>query len=67
MISSIEQHGTSGAIIEFTPEKVERLRVCYQKAVKAKAETFMFDNHELVTSYGKYLLEYLDMRLSKEW
>jgi hypothetical protein len=44
----------------FTPEKRDRLRTAYNKAVATHQDTFMFDGVELVTDYAKYLLEYLD-------
>lgn len=37
---------------------VEMLQHHYDIAVKEKKETFFFLGHELVTNYGKYLLEY---------
>ena len=37
----------------------ERLRKRYHLAVKNGEETFEFDGHTFLTSYAKYLLEYL--------
>jgi len=36
-----------------------RLRRRYERAVREQAESFTFEGHELLTSYAKYLLEYL--------
>lgn len=46
--------------IEFTATKVKALRRAYNAAVKAKKDTFIFEGSELVVTYAKYLLEYLD-------
>lgn len=52
--------------IEFTPEKAEQLRKAYNKAVEEKKDSFVFQGDEFVTSYAKYLLEYLDMQFGKK-
>lgn len=49
----------------FTPDKVKALRKAYAMAVETEAESFIFDGRELLTSYAKYLLEYLDMQFGK--
>lgn len=36
------------------------LRKAYEKAVKDQKKSFMYRGHELLTSYAKYLLEYMD-------
>jgi hypothetical protein len=46
--------------INFTRAKTEELRTKYSEAVKNGLEMFLFEGHQLVTSYAKYLLEYLD-------
>jgi hypothetical protein len=35
-----------------------RLKNEYQNAVNTSKNTFMFDGHELLTNYAKYLIEY---------
>lgn len=35
-----------------------RLKNEYQNAVDTSKNTFMFDGHELLTNYAKYLIEY---------
>ena len=42
---------------------LERFKVVITKADQAKAETIMFDGHEFVVAYGKYLIEYLETKL----
>lgn len=37
----------------------QRLKKEYQRSVDNKVEIFIFDGHELLTSYAKYLIEYL--------
>lgn len=51
------------SMVEFDRDKRERLRRHYEQAVKEQKESFTFDGHELLVSYAKYLLEYLDTRL----
>ena len=54
--------------IRFTPEKLTAYRAAYQKAVDEGAEEFMFEDHEWLTSYAKYMIEYLETvpELTKE-
>ncbi len=51
--------------IEFTPKKVEALRVAYKSASKAEDEFFYFEGNQWVVGYAKYALEYLDMQMKK--
>jgi len=51
------------SMVKFDRDKRERLRKHYEQAVKEQKISFTFDGHELLVSYAKYLLEYLDMRL----
>jgi len=55
----------SNKMIAWTPPKLRRLKVAYQQAVNAKADTFMLDGHKFVVSYAKYLIEYLTLELAK--
>jgi hypothetical protein len=50
-------------LIEFTPEKFKQLKKEYNIAVKEGKESFMFlGQYELLTSYAKYLIEYLESK-----
>jgi hypothetical protein len=49
-------------IIHFDKFKFNRLKRAYNKAVKAKLESFEFDGEEYVVGFAKYLLEYLEGR-----
>jgi hypothetical protein len=44
----------------FDLEKYNSLKVSYEKAVSENKEQFTFENQILLTSYAKYLLEYLE-------
>ena len=44
----------------FDLEKYNSLKVSYEKAVSENKEQFTFENKILLTSYAKYLLEYLE-------
>lgn len=48
--------------IDFDRAKTRRLRAAYNRAVEAGKEQFTFEGNELLTSYAKYLLEYLDLK-----
>jgi hypothetical protein len=48
------------ATIEWTPAKLQRFKRRYNKAVEENVETFMFEGHELLVRYAKYLIEYLE-------
>lgn len=46
--------------VTFTAQKREELRRAYTQALADKSDTFLFQGHELLVSYAKYLLEFLD-------
>ena len=45
--------------MSFTLDTYQRLKVAYNKARQNNLEVFTFDNHDLLTDYAKYLIEYL--------
>lgn len=49
--------------MEFTNEKFFALLRAYHKAVEGKHEAFVFEGHDILTSYARYLLEYLQEAL----
>jgi hypothetical protein len=49
-------------MVNYTPEMLRRLKGAYNTAVKAKAETFVFDGNEYLVSYAKYLIEFLETK-----
>lgn len=53
------------ATILWDAPKLKRLKAAYAEAFKTKTgnDTFMFDNHEFVLGYAKYLIEYLESQL----
>lgn len=48
--------------IEFDYKKYKLLKNAYKNAINQNLEEFNFDNREILTSYCKYLLEYLDSK-----
>ena len=40
---------------------INKLQKKYDDAVKNKIDVFIYDGNEILTSYAKYLLEYLKM------
>jgi hypothetical protein len=45
--------------VDFDLKKAERLKRAYEEAIEVKAESFIFEGDEYLTSYAKYLLEHL--------
>lgn len=41
----------------------ERLRKAYKKAERGHQSAFIFEGNQYLTTYAKYLLEYLDMQM----
>lgn len=52
------------ARINFTPEKLKALKRQYQAAIQAKQETFVFEGHEVLVTYARYMIEYLSRQFS---
>lgn len=52
--------------INFDRTKLKELKQLYSIAVKDGRESFMYEGHELLTSYAKYLIEFLTDRLSDD-
>lgn len=44
----------------FTKTKFIRFVKLYKRAVKNKRDCFMFEEQSMLTSYAKYLIEYLE-------
>ena len=51
--------------INFNYEKLKQLKKQYQNSVDNNVEVFTFDGHEILTSYAKYLIQYLESNLKK--
>lgn len=52
--------------ISFDRTKLKELQRLYDIAVKEGRESFEYEGHELLTSYAKYLIEFLTDRLSDD-
>ena len=52
-----------GRTIDWTKDLRNGLRRAYIKAVRGKKEIFEYRGDEYLTTYAKYLLEFLDSRL----
>lgn len=46
--------------VAFTPEKLKSLKVAYQAAQAAGADSFMFEGVEILVSYARYVIEHLE-------
>lgn len=51
--------------IIFTDVKIKQLVQRYNDAVKNNEKQFVFDGHDLLTAYAKYLVEYLESYIQK--
>jgi hypothetical protein len=49
--------------MKFDKKKLTKLKRLYNQAVAEKKEIFIFEDKELLVSYAKYLIEYLDNEL----
>ena len=52
--------------ITFSQEKLKQLKDAYAVAVTEGRDKFTFEGHELLTSYAKYLIEYLTLKLENK-
>ena len=50
--------------INFDLQTYSRLKKEYQRSVDNNVEVFVFDGHELLTEYAKYLIEYLTTKFN---
>lgn len=51
--------------VTFDEEKLRRLKKAYDEAVKNQKDSFFFDGQEYLTSYAKYLIEFLTTKFKK--
>lgn len=49
--------------VQFDKDKLKRFKRAYNKAVKERKDSFIFDDNEYLTLYAKYLIEYLTDKL----
>jgi hypothetical protein len=50
---------------EFTDELFEEFKSLYEKSVKDEKESFEFQGYEVLTSYAKYVIQYLEQNDTK--
>ena len=62
-IRDAEHYSKNGKIINVNINKLQKK---YDDAVKNNVDVFMYDGAEILTSYAKYLLEYLKMEQNNE-
>jgi len=51
---------TPTANVTFTPAKLKCLKQQYEDAVEQGTDVFVFEGHELLVDYAKYLIQYLE-------
>jgi hypothetical protein len=49
--------------ITWTKPMFKRFKKAYADAVAAQQANFVFDGHDFLVSYSKYLIEYLESKL----
>lgn len=49
-------------LIRFDADKALRFKADYERAVESRADQFEFEGSTFLTSYAKYVLEYLRQR-----
>ena len=47
-------------VINWNRARLSRFREAYKAALDSKQETFVFEGHDFVIGYAKYLIEFLD-------
>lgn len=52
-------------ITTFDPIELKKLKIAYNKAVEDNRDEFAFGDQMLLTSYAKYLIEYLELKFGK--
>ena len=53
----------SRKMLSFDRPRLERLKRAYQEALETGKDTFWFDEREILVTYAKYLIEYLETSL----
>ncbi len=53
-------------VIEWTPKLLKQLKKVYSEFKDSPEAVFMFMGHEFVSSYTKYMIEYLEGQFKKE-
>jgi hypothetical protein len=52
-------------MIQWSPEKLQKLKVAYCAAKDQGKKSFLFNGDEFVVDYAKYLIEYLEGEFSR--
>jgi hypothetical protein len=45
--------------VSFTPESFKKFKLKYKSAVENNQEMFVFEGNDFLTSYAKYVIEYI--------
>ena len=53
----------SKTMLSFDRPRLERLKRAYNEALEAGKDTFWFDEREVLVTYAKYLIEYLETKV----
>lgn len=50
--------------INFDRPKLERFKAARDAAIQTDKQVFMFEDREVLVTYAKYMIEYLEQRLA---
>lgn len=50
-------------MVTWTTPKLQLFKKAYKQAIKSGQEMFVFEGHDFLVPYSKYLIEYLEERL----
>ncbi len=51
--------------VEFTKQSFSQFKRVYRRTIKAKRQSFMFENKKFLTDYAKYVVQYLEPKFNK--
>jgi hypothetical protein len=60
------EYPNEGKHLIIDQEVSDKLRAAYNQAMADKCDAFLFQGHQFLTSYAKYMLEYIDGRLGND-
>lgn len=52
-------------MVEFNAESFKKFRARYNTAIEKSENSFVFEGNEYLTSYAKYVIEYLEPKFKK--
>jgi hypothetical protein len=65
----LKQEKQQVGVININMPTYKKLKKAYEQALKDNQNSFIFEDNELLVSYAKYLLQYLEdkLKMLKKW